>query len=70
MMIGNLEFLYSSSLSFRVPVMFIIIALVKTKQKQKNTHATKRKTSLCLPLKGCFGLSDCLCINPNNWKSP
>lgn len=52
MMIGNLEFLYSSPLSFRVPVMFNIIALVKTKQNQKNTHATKRKTSLCLPLRG------------------
>lgn len=69
MMIGNLEFLYSS-LSFRVPVMFIIIALVKTKQNQKNTQSTKRQISLCLPLKSCFGLSDCLCINPNNWKCP
>lgn len=41
-MIGNLEFLYSSSLFFRVPVMSIIIALVKTKPNQKNTHASEK----------------------------
>lgn len=43
MMIGNLEFLYSSSLSFRVPVMFIIIALVKTKTKTKEHTRRKKK---------------------------